>query len=438
MILGCLKNIKAYAINISVLLSFNKKVNRISEIYLAQLKDNGYLNALKLHACMKFWLKIFFISRSENVKISTKRLDILSDSTVEIKKNKPHKKKISEIIFNLFSKFKIRKGLLIYGYELDSRIGLLIHLITSYKLKNVKTSLNASFKAKYFSEIKKVMDKATYVALKNGIPDNFFFNMISDSSLPKIYRGSMYTLFTNENNFKILLQKDKIKAIGLQHGGCYGELPSWNTEIFEKEVSDIFFHWGLGINNIRQNKFSVIKKKTSSIKRLYFVGTPDIGLVDLNGTNFDNNDHDRVIERRKKMISFFEQKYEVIYIEHPKRSWQERFNVKTIKMADIGDKFYESIFILDYPFHSFFYRAIYQSIPFKMIFDRNWLKIFSKDYNELIEFLNTKNYLFFTDELNIFYDDIDNYFKKKHNFYANLDVVDFFESKLYNKNLDSI
>ena len=140
----------------------------------------------------------------------------------------------------------------------------------------------------------------------------------------------MFTLLSDENNFKILFQKHKIKLIGVQHGGSYGEINNWNCELFEKEVSDIFYHWGLGENNIIQNKFQIKVKKSKKIKRFYLVGTPNFGLVDLHGTFFDEGEHKKVISRRGELIFNLSKKKKTRYIRHLKHILKKAMAVKLL------------------------------------------------------------------------------------------------------------
>tara|TARA_B100000945_G_scaffold291970_1_gene266877 strand:- start:6029 stop:7279 length:1251 start_codon:yes stop_codon:yes gene_type:complete len=409
--------------------SFEKKLQLLSKEYLNLLNRYSYKNSEKLYYCFDYWSKLFAISYEYSIDLSNNILDLLSAS---IKSNGWKKRKQSKfkIIYSLLSIINIKKGLFPYGSSFNSFFGKLIIIITQLKLESVNTTINASLKNELESKARLLLNNNQYDKLIKAIPNEFFLNIINDNSLPIYYEGSMYTLISNKNNFKILFQNKRIYLKGIQHGGCYGELSKWNTEEFEIKVSDKFFHWGLGINNIQQNKFPLKNRSLRKINKIFIVGTPSFGKIDLYNSGFDNKIHQKAIDNRiwliEKLISH---KKKVYFIEHPRQNYSMPNFVSTCKMKEINDNVMSSsLFIIDYCMHSFFYKMIYQHIPFIMFFDRSWHQNYSTRYASLISFLNKEKILYYWDQDQEFINQVNsivnsgNYFKKNNQF-----IIDFLE-----------
>ena len=67
-------------------------INKLSRIYHEQLKNHGYSNAQKLHSFFKYWLKLYFITKSKNIGISQKTRDILGFSITPMEKKNQKKR----------------------------------------------------------------------------------------------------------------------------------------------------------------------------------------------------------------------------------------------------------------------------------------------------------------------------------------------------------
>ena len=64
-----------------------------------------------------------------------------------------------------------------------------------------------------------------------------------------------------------------------------------------------------------------------------------------------------------------------------------------------------------------------------MIFDEKWLYHFSENYRELVKFLRQKQYLFYTKELEQFYEHIDHCLKQD-SISPNVDIINYLDSKI--------
>ena len=73
-------------------------------------------------------------------------------------------------------------------------------------------------------------------------------------------------------------------------------------------------------------------------------------------------------------------------------------------MSDLTEKqIYSSLFIIDRPGNTFFYRAVYQSIPFLLFFNRSWRSYLTPAYNDILDFMQSINLVFFWDQHDEFF-----------------------------------
>ena len=107
-----------------------------------------------------------------------------------------------------------------------------------------------------------------------------------------------------------------------------------------------------------------------------------------------------MIDNRHSIVPKLNLVESVFYVKHPKYTGEE---VNTYKkqglLKDLSHKdMFESLFILDFPGHTFFYQAVYQCIPFVLYYNRDWKKYFTNEYNELLTQLEAQRLLFFWDQ----------------------------------------
>ena len=62
----------------------------------------------------------------------------------------------------------------------------------------------------------------------------------------------------------------------------------------------------------------------------------------------------------------------------------------------------KSLFIMDLPFQTFMYKAIYENLPFLMFINRDWHKWFAPNYSAFLDFLNKEKVLYYWDEEDTF------------------------------------
>jgi len=386
---------------------FINRIEFISQEYKKLLDNFLYQNSNKLYQCFKYWIELFLISKKLKIDLPLNQLDLFLDRK-KTSKDIDRKKSKYEKTISILKNLKIKEGVFPFGSNYNNRIGNSIQLLTKIKINNINTTVNHSLKNKFILKMKSSLDSNLFKKLIAALPNEFFLNIINDDRLPRYYKGSMYTLIS-EKNIRILYLNKKIYLTGVQHGGCYGELLRWNTEEFEKQVSDKFFHWGLGANNIQQNRFSLKNSSIKKINKIFVIGTPTLQKIELYKTGFTDEIHKKTVDKRVKMIKeFVSQGKEVYLIKHPLQKYPMPENIIDINLQDINKKDYStSLFIIDYCMHSFFYKAVYQEIPFIMFIDRNWHSYFSKKYSSLIDYLSKEKFLYYWDEYEKFILNID-------------------------------
>jgi len=305
-------------------LDIDQKVHLLSKEYLVLLNKYSYKNSKKLYFVFEFWLKLFFRAHVLKLNIPKNCLNILA-LEINSKKSYPisakNNVKINIFIKKLIVMFPLKIGRLQGGDRQSSWIYYIIDIITAQKLIHLKMSINIPFRSDFLKNIEYYLDSKMYSKIKTSLPDNLFFNSIDGNNLPSRYIGSPFSLISQINNLKILFSSRVVDLIGIQHGGAYGEINNWLTEDFELKIADKYFHWGLGQNNIIPNRFRLVNRKHEEIDKIFILGTPDIGEIDLWGTGFTKAIHQAVINKRKKLINVFSKKYEVKYIKHPRQNY---------------------------------------------------------------------------------------------------------------------
>ena len=296
--------------------------------------------------------------------------DIFEDdfSIPSIKKHSPLKKCVS---FFLFGKV----GYLPAGFS-NRKIEKLKFKLLSMKIENLKIEVNSEFKFAYFEYCNKIFDKKTVSILREIIPDVFFATtLIKENNLPYILKGSPLSFFDfNYNYLKLLLQSKKIKIIGIQHGGVYGE---WNNnpfEDYEKRISDTYFGWGLSENNIIQNRFNKNKISDGKQKGVYWFGRNKYYVSKV--VDFGNLIHENLnnVNHIQFFYDFF-QEFNVKLLKHPRQShpiYKHIFDDEEI-IFPVDSISYVSnarLIIFDCLSHTLMYHCLFNRIPFVIILDK--------------------------------------------------------------------
>ena len=415
--------------------------NEIVRVYSFHNKDLKNINKISL--LLSFWLEIFSSSIKNEISLKDNMLSILTELENEEGIIQERKLNSSISIFNKFKRhilrylrfFPLKKGILISGYS--KKIDFLKRIITEQKLMKMELIFDEQKKEVFFKDLKFLENHADFLKLKKSLPNVFFSKPIKPKNFPSKLSGSPISFF-KEDKFKALFIDKEIHFIGIQHGGGFGELNNFKIEDFEISFSDKYYFWGLGPKNITQNRFKIKKIENRKIEEICFLGTTKLSKTYSQIIGTEKIEYEQVLERRKKISKSLDS-LSLKFMVSPKNKIRNHGvpqNIKennTFLQSEVNEKYLENkLFIIDWIGHTFFYQAIYGSIPFIIIFKRSWLDKFSNNFIELINILRNKNILYFTDEEEAFQMRIyDLYDKRKYN----LEVFSTIRNYLSNKNV---
>ncbi|NQU31737.1 MAG: hypothetical protein HQ521_00745 [Bacteroidetes bacterium] len=383
------------------MLESNTIKENILKIYIEKLKTHNYPNEGKLSALMDWWLDIFYIAEKNQISLpanSTNLYKNISENDynfpVETIKQK-RKVRIKDLIRFLISFIPISYGVLLGGKR--KKWDKLFYLITIEKMKQIEWSLNNKLKEDFLTEIKVYLLKETYQNLKLALSDKFFMNPIDIKGIPLVFYGAPDNLF-KEQFLKLLFVNQKLKFIGIQHGGCTLEYSKNRFDKYDQSISDKMLYWGLGSINIKQNRFKISKIPFRKINQIFLIEAlePNIILK----TFFQGSYHiySNSIIKRNELIDKFYQKLGLIKHPRSRETSHNQFSTVTLMSELPLDIQKKSLFILDLPFQTFMIKAIYENLPFLMFINRAWHKWFTPKYSALLEYLNSQKVLFYWDQ----------------------------------------
>ncbi len=399
--------------------------NEIVKVYNLLNKDLKNIN--KISMVLSFWLEIFSSCIENEISLKENTLSILTELENEEGIIQERKLNSSVNIFNRFKRhilrylrfFPLKKGILISGYS--KKIDFLKRIITEQKLMKIDLIFDEQKKEVFFKDLKFLENHKDFLKFKKSLPNVFFSKPIKPINFPSKLSGSPVS-FLKEDIFKVLFLDKEIYFIGIQHGGGFGELNSFKIEDFEISFSDKYYFWGLGPKNITQNRFKIKKIENRKIEEICFLGTTKLSKTYSKIIDIEKIEYEEVLERRNKIsksLDFLSAKF-MVSPKNKNRNHGVPQNIKEDNMflqSEVNEKYLENkLFIIDWIGHTFFYQAIYGSIPFIIIFKRSWLDKLSDNFLEVIKILRSKNILYFTDEEEAFQMRIyDLYDKKKYN-----------------------
>jgi hypothetical protein len=280
--------------------------------------------------------------------------------------------------------------------------------LLSYRVENLKIKVNYEFKNAYFEECNKRFDQETVVVLRDIIPDIFFASgLLSDYNLPLTLKGSPLSFFDfNYSYLKLLLQSKKVKILGIQHGGVYGE---WNNnpyENYENKISDSYYGWGLFEQNIIQNRFKRNKKIGYKQQGVFWFGRNESYLPIK--VNFGNEifEHYNDINHIPFFYKYFKE-FDLKFLPHPRKSLPIYKDVidNSISVLVEDSAAYVSnarLIVFDCLSHTLMYYCLFNRIPFVIVLD-NWpLKGLSAIAMEFYEVLYKNNLLLIKNDNDLF------------------------------------
>jgi hypothetical protein len=385
------------------------KQTQLVDAYSQLMNKNNYVNTEKLSAVFIMWLKYYEIAASNYDVYLENELNIFSCLS---RVDKIHFQRVGDSVGKTDSKFKrLAKYILsiipiIYAVLPGGKtrwIDSFLYLLTVQKTRRLKFKLNEELLGEFHQLGKSILSDDEYTDFVRALPRALFSAQIKASFLPRTIKCSP-TCFFNEEHARVLFANKPISIIGIQHGGNYGELKENHFERYEELLADRFYHWGLGRNNIKQNRYKVMPLRDGVIDALAKINTVEPNpfiqrLIPINReiVNGQSVDTTGLLYNAFKGIPIY-------VITHPKYRLSNDYlylntNIKERLLANYRyEEKQRTLFIIDRPGHTFFYQAIYQSLPFLMFYSREWSEYYSDKYKELISILIEKQILYYWDQ----------------------------------------
>jgi hypothetical protein len=305
--------------------------------------------------------------------------------------------RIKRIIKYFLSLIPIPYGILLGGHR--KKLDKYYYLITIEKLKRINWAINFQFKKAFLFKAKKYFNDEGFKQFESVLSSKFFIKPIKAYSFPNIFYGAPDNLFKEEFCHLTFIDQ-KLNFTGFQHGGQYGELNHDRFGEFDHNISDKMFYWGFGNKNIQQNRFNVNFDPFCKIQNSYLIEVlkPNIILKEFFGGS------EKIYkEADNKRHSLFDDGT-IGMLKHP-RSIQKDYSSfsSSVFIEEMSiERQKRCLYIIDLPFQTFMYKAIYQNLPFLMFINREWQRWFTPNYLAFLEFLNKEKVLLYWDQENEF------------------------------------
>lgn len=358
-------------------------------------------NLRKLSLIFEHWLNEFLIARREGYSLPPNCIEIFSAINSQVgnnfaPRNMRERSNLKSAVFFALQFLPQSEGIVVGG-KISSRDDVKM-LITASKLQNIRWRVDSVKREKFFERLAYFLTDHLLSELNYVMPDVFFSKIVYHPvSLPKIIRGSP-TIFNQKDYCKIFFTKQPIKIIGLVHGGCYGEFRNNVIEELEESLSNKYLHWGFGSLNVKQNRYPEIVPETKFVNSVIWVGRlPSNCFVEYYFKGYRQIMEDLT----SKLVGDFQKISRILpvtYMEHPRQEVVEKYFDCQKKFADLTDlELSKSVFVIDAPGSSFLFQAIYQNLPFLLLFSREWRDYLSTRYLQFLEFLESLNLVIYCD-----------------------------------------
>ena len=380
------------------------------------ISSRSLANSNKIKLLFQKWVDEFQIAVDDSRQLPENCIDLFKaishQDDLNFRKDTPAKSRriVKDIIWYVARWIPLQRGVINGG--LTSFIDHLRWNVTKAKIDSVVWSVDLGFRDEFLSVAKSLMDVETFKSFSHSIPDVFFCKLNKNGNLlPRKYIGSA-AVFGDLDFSKILFVDNSVEFIGICHGGYYGEFLNNAIEKFEISFSDEFFYWGLGQKNIQQNRFKVLPPCSKTASNVYWVGniTPNCFIKSyFEGYELIFNEAADLLSINYPCLSSL---IPVKFLQHPREPQAcKKFGEVKIFSTLGQDEIDNSVFVIDSPGSTFMYQAIYQNIPFMLIYKRSWRQFHSLKYVEFLDFLEAESLLLYWDDK----DAVLNYFTMLNN-----------------------
>jgi len=315
---------------------------------------------------------------------------------------------ISRIFLTVFSFFENFSGKIPGGINRGKVYDRVTLFFCEILLQSSAVEFSPKAKENFFYKIKLLhkIDMHYIETLELVIPDIFFSSLNQSSDyIPEVFNGSSISLLSYPWAYLTLFKNVRIANIA--HGGCYDELLINRVQEFEISISNDYFGFGLSEKNIEQNRFKEEEYKAEKVISVTIVGMRN----DMTTTmKWMHPDLDKITsdlkDNRALLFEKISQQFSLLY--RPDR-YSKGFDSLLDKYSVKNNYSYSgTLFLFDRPCTTFIYKCIYCQLPFILYINKDWLCFFTKNYIDLLFFLQEKGVLFFWGDEDIMMEKIHN------------------------------
>ena len=160
----------------------------------------------------------------------------------------------------------------------------------------------------------------------------------------------------------------------------------------------------MGDKNVECYRYTKSKQNTNEIKiKKIFILQEYHNFVYAALTNFPYSYAKELVDFRVNYLLDIKRFSKPEIIKNPKNNSKNIFNTNMIYLGNIEvQKLKNSIIIVDWIAHTFFYEAIQRKIPIILFFNRKWLSHFTSNYLEILKIFESENLFYFWDQKELF------------------------------------
>jgi hypothetical protein len=384
----------------------DEAILNLRSLYEKLLESRGSHNVSSLGSIFNFWLFNLQISLTYNEGIPKNTLNLpayfYQFDCINLKGGNDRKLSPMPILWKKLIWWLLTRIPIPYGVVQGGRLGKLgwlLEVSTYYKIRFSGRLVDKEFRDEFLNKSKEIIDKPIYDLLRHVMPEDFFQIQRSFFLFPdKVYGSSSCML--NDVYLDLFFARKKIQYIVISHGGCSGEFCLNKHDIFDKDLGCKVLNWGLGEDNIRQNRFAITPLKSQLVERAVLVEA--INPSKFTSAYFPGSTYDLNCEiiSISELRLFFPSDFPLYCLGHPK-------NYKNIPpphdnilfLGNMTKKEKEcTLFVFNTPGHTCIYQAIYQCLPFVLIFDRHWNVMFTNKYLRFLNGLKKLGFFYYTDQ----------------------------------------